>query len=92
MGARGLFFRSLNLVVLRHASVQVNTFPSGHALVAIAGVLAVISVHTGVGLVLAVIAFSIAVATVLGRYHYAVDSILGILLGAGAWWIGFKVL
>ena len=39
--ARGLFFRRLNIGVLRKLSVQVNTFPSGHAAVTVAAALAV---------------------------------------------------
>ena len=35
------------------------------------------------------IAASIAVATVVGRYHYLVDSVLGVLVGAAAWAVVF---
>ena len=35
---------------------------------------------------------AVAVATVLGRYHYALDSILGAGLGIVGWWIGFRIL
>ena len=90
--ARGLFFRRLNVTVLNHASVQVNTFPSGHASVTCAAALAVATVDTGLGLGFGVIAMSIVLATVLGRYHYAVDSIVGALVGVIAWWIGFHVV
>jgi hypothetical protein len=89
---RGLFFRRLNVMVLDHASVQVNTFPSGHASVTFAAALAVSSVSTELGLTFGVVAASITIATVLGRYHYAVDSIVGLLLGSIAWWIGFHLV
>lgn len=90
--ARGLFFRRLNVTVLDHASVQVNTFPSGHASVTFAAALAVSTVSLELGLAFGVVAASITIATVLGRYHYAVDSIVGLLLGASAWWIGFHLV
>lgn len=90
--ARGLFFRRLNVTVLDHASVQVNTFPSGHASITFAAALAVSTVDMGLGLVFGIVAASITIATVLGRYHYAVDSIVGLLLGAVAWWIGFHLV
>ena len=90
--ARGLVFRHLNIAVLDHASVQVNTFPSGHASVAVAAALSVASVQFGIGLVFTIIAVSITVATVLGRYHYAADSLLGLALGIVGWWIGFRTL
>ena len=78
-------------MVLDHASVQVNTFPSGHASVTFAAALAVSTVSTELGLTFGVVAASITIATVLGRYHYAVDSIVGLLLGSIAWWIGFHL-
>ena len=89
---RGLFFRRMNVTVLDHASVQVNTFPSGHASVTCAAALAVATVDTGFGLAFGIIAVSIVLATVLGRYHYTVDSIVGVLVGVIAWWIGFRVV
>ena len=88
---RGLLFRRLNLLVLGLGSVQVNTFPSGHAAVAIAAALAVMVASSGIGIVLLLLAASITAATVLGRYHYAVDSILGVLVGVLGWWVGFRL-
>jgi membrane-associated phospholipid phosphatase len=89
---RGLIFRRLNLFVLDHASVQVNTFPSGHASITCAAALAVSTVNTELGLVFGFVAASVTIATVLGRYHYAIDSIVGLLLGVIAWWIGFHLV
>ena len=90
--ARGLFFRRLNVMVLDHASVQVNTLPSGHASVTFAAALAVSTVDMSLGLAFGIVAVSITTATVLGRYHYAVDSIVGVILGAVGWWVGFRLL
>ena len=90
--ARGLIFRRLNLMVLDHASVQVNTFPSGHASVTFAAALVVFTVNTELGLAFSFVAASITIATVLGRYHYAIDSVVGLLLGVIAWWIGFHLV
>ena len=88
---RGLLFRRLNLFVLAHGSVQVNTFPSGHASIAVAGALAVTAADPVAGVVLFVLAASITTATVLGRYHYAADSVLGVVVGLIGWWLGFCV-
>jgi hypothetical protein len=89
---RRLFFRKLNASVLHHASVQVNTFPSGHASVVVATAFAVATVSGAAGLAAGVVAGSITLATVLGRYHYTADSVIGVMLGVIAWWLGFHVL
>ena len=77
--------RRVNLAVLNGASIQVNTVPSGHAAVAFAVALAVRDVMPVAGGGLLGLASIIVVATVLGRYHYAVDSLLGVLVAFGAW-------
>src|SRR5262249_18305888 len=81
----GALMRRLNLTVMNHASIQVNTVPSGHAAGAMAAALAVASTMPAAGAVLLILAVSIAVATVLGRYHYIVDSVLGVLVAVAAW-------
>jgi len=69
--------RRLNLAVLDRASVQWNTFPSGHTAASLATALAV-GIHMPfAGAVLAVVALSIAAGSVVGRYHYAADAIIG---------------
>ena len=77
--------RRLNLAIARRASIQANTLPSAHAAGAVAAALCVIEVSPSVGAAFMVVATSIAVATVVGRYHYFVDSVLGALLGAASW-------
>lgn len=77
--------RRFNLAVLGRASIQVNTLPSGHAAGAMATALAVTSVMPAAGVVFLVLAVSIAIATVMGRYHYVVDSVLGIVVAIGGW-------
>ena len=72
--------RRFNVAVLRRASNQVNTLPSGHAAGAVATALVVASVMPVAGVVFLVTAASIVVATVMGRYHYAVDSLLGVVV------------
>jgi hypothetical protein len=72
--------RRLNLAVLSHVSVRVNTLPSGHVAASVAASLAVAPTIPGLGAAAGVLALSIAVASVLGRYHYAVDAILGAIV------------
>ena len=69
--------RKLNLAVLDRASVQWNTFPSGHTAASLATALAVGSDMPLAGMMLGVVAVSIASGSVVGRYHYAADAIAG---------------
>ena len=69
--------RQLNLAVLNRASVQWNTFPSGHTAASLATAFAVGIYMPLAGVVLGIIALSIAAGSVVGRYHYAADAIAG---------------
>ena len=91
LDVRRLLFRRANAFVLKHGSVQVNTFPSGHASAVVAAALAVGMVDPVIGAMLMVLAVSLIGATVVGRYHYAADSVLGAMLGILGWWVGFQV-
>lgn len=82
---RPLWFRSVNLAVLSHGSHHANTVPSGHAAGAFAAALAVASVLPAVGAGFLVLATMIAIATVSGRYHYAIDTLLGAVVALAAW-------
>jgi len=77
--------RRLNQLIARRASICANTIPSGHAAGAMATALVVLSVAPAIGMLFLVVAVSIAVASVLGRYHYAIDSVLGILVALLVW-------
>ena len=68
--------------MVRHATIGVNTFPSGHVAVSLAVALAVIGSMPLAGVVLLVLAVSISIACVVGRYHYAVDVIAGAMVAA----------
>lgn len=69
--------RKWNLAVLSRASVQWNTFPSGHTAASLATALAVAGDIPLAGVILGVLAISIAAGSVAGRYHYAADAIAG---------------
>jgi membrane-associated phospholipid phosphatase len=77
--------RRFNASILDRGSIQANTVPSGHAAGAVATALAVVDVMPHAGVVFLVIAGAIVAATVLGRYHYLVDSLLGIAVAVGVW-------
>jgi hypothetical protein len=68
---------TLNTLVVLRTSVHWNTFPSGHVATAMAASLAVAVALPVAGFAMAVIAFGIAVASSVGRYHYMADLAAG---------------
>lgn len=79
------FFRRLNVGVLNNASIQANTLPSGHVSGALAAALGVMPIDAGLGWALVVVAGLIAVAAIVGRYHYAVDCVAGAGVSLVVW-------
>jgi hypothetical protein len=76
--------RALNLHVLDRTSIQLNTFPSGHTAASLAAALAVGAHLEAAGAVLGLIALGIATGSVVGRYHYAADAIIGAVVALAA--------
>lgn len=72
-------------------TIRANTFPSGHVAGSLAVALAVIPVMPLAGTMLLALAVAVALATVVGRYHFVVDVFAGALLAVAAlasarWW------
>ena len=67
---------ALNRVILERASIQAITCPSGHVASATAAALVLLRLEPWMGAIFLWVAVSIAVATVVGGYHYAVDVLL----------------
>jgi membrane-associated phospholipid phosphatase len=74
--------RTANFFVLRHLSIQSNTFPSAHVAASVATALALLQFVPFAGPVFLWIAISIAISTVTGRYHYTLDAVTGAALAA----------
>ena len=72
-------------------TIHANTFPSGHVAGSLAVAIAVAATMPIVGALLIVLALIIGVATVVGRYHYVLDGIAGILLALVLWAIVSRV-
>jgi membrane-associated phospholipid phosphatase len=70
-------WRDVNLRMLNASSVQVNTFPSGHAAEALACALLVSGGPAPVVGLMFVAAAAVSAGTVFGRYHYAADAVAG---------------
>jgi membrane-associated phospholipid phosphatase len=82
--------RRFNLWILGHYDIHSSVFPSAHvssALSAAWGLLETLPERPWIGWTMAVYGLCVAIATVYGRYHYAVDAAAGIaisLLGLAA--------
>jgi len=70
----------LNHRILSRASIQVITFPSAHVSSSLAAALVLMRLEPWLGVIFLGIALSIAVATVVGGYHYAADVLLAALV------------
>ncbi|MFL6279226.1 MAG: phosphatase PAP2 family protein [Vicinamibacterales bacterium] len=80
-------FRTFNLRWLGTASIQVNTFPSGHAAEAVAAALLVSNLRPAVFLLMLFNAAAVSAGAVFGRYHYAIDAFAGWLVAISVWLI-----
>jgi membrane-associated phospholipid phosphatase len=71
--------RVFNRWILRHGSIHAISFPSAHVASSLATALVLLWFVPLAGLVFLFVAVCIAVAAVVGRYHYALDVLLGAL-------------
>ena len=73
--------RRYNLAVLAHAGIHAGVFPSAHVSSTFSvawGMFAALPEQKRFGWVFLLYATSVAVATIYGRYHFAVDAVAGI--------------
>jgi membrane-associated phospholipid phosphatase len=77
--------RRFSLFWVNHTSIRATTFPSGHASASLALALALAPVSMTASLIFGVLAVSIAVGSVVGRFHYAIDAAAGLLLAVIIW-------
>ena len=84
--------RHFNLWIVGHYGIHSSVFPSAHVsstLGAAWGLLLTLPKRRWIGWIMVFYGLSVAIATVYGRYHYAVDAAAGILMSlvglAAAW-------
>jgi hypothetical protein len=80
-------WRRVNLHLLRAASIEVNTFPSGHAAEALAAALMSSRAPDLMVAFMYVNALAISAGAVFGRYHYASDALTGWLIAVVVWYL-----
>jgi membrane-associated phospholipid phosphatase len=77
--------RAFNIRWVDRASIQVNTFPSGHAAEALAAALLVSNLRADIFFWMLVSAAAVSAGAVFGRYHYAIDAVAGWVVAIGVW-------
>lgn len=83
--------RAMNHWLLGKYAVGASLFPSAHVAATSAAALAIRRYLPRLGWFFVVVAVSIAVATVYGRYHYALDAVAGGVVGIGAYWVSCRL-
>ncbi|MBI5086565.1 MAG: phosphatase PAP2 family protein [Acidobacteria bacterium] len=86
--------RSVNLWLLDHLDISTSVFPSGHVAVAFSSAFGLLSAVPGrprVWVLAFVAAVLVYIATIYGRYHYAVDGLASIAITTVAWRVAEKV-
>jgi membrane-associated phospholipid phosphatase len=86
--------RRLNLFLVGNYGIHSSVFPSAHVSGAIAAALMLRDVLTDrrrLGDAFVAVAILIAVATVYGRYHYAVDAVAGTAVGVVAYRLACRI-
>ncbi len=75
--------RAFNLRVLGATSIQVNTFPSGHAAEGLVAFLLVLAAPPWIVVPVLLAAIAVSAGAVLGRYHYLADAVAGWIVALG---------
>jgi membrane-associated phospholipid phosphatase len=70
----------LAALMVRRTTIQANTFPSGHVAVSFAAAAALAGAMPVTSVFFFIAAASISLACVVGRYHYVIDVIAGLLV------------
>jgi membrane-associated phospholipid phosphatase len=84
--------RIFNRWILRHGSIHAISFPSAHVASAIAVALVLLRYSPPAGLLFLVIAIAISLGAVIGRYHYALDVILGAVVPLVVFFASYRYL
>lgn len=77
------FTRQLNLAIVGGYGIHSSVFPSAHvssAFSAAWGLMKTLPHKPWIGRAMAIYAASVAIATVYGRYHYAIDAVAGLAI------------
>jgi membrane-associated phospholipid phosphatase len=73
------------LALLERGSSRGTAFPSSHVAASVVAALCALQHQRRLGVIAAVIAAGLTIATVYGGFHYAVDALAGLVLGVFVW-------
>jgi membrane-associated phospholipid phosphatase len=73
--------RTFVLALLDRGSSRGTAFPSSHVAASVASALCALRHQYRLGLLVSLVAAALTVATVYGGFHYAVDALVGVILG-----------
>jgi membrane-associated phospholipid phosphatase len=86
----GGFFMALIEWIEKHGRVHGGAFPSNHVAGTMVALISALRFSRKISFVLIPLAISICIATVYGRYHYAVDVIAGMMVAGFGGFLAFR--
>jgi membrane-associated phospholipid phosphatase len=84
--------RIFNRWILQHGSIHAISFPSAHVASAFAIAFVLLFYSFWIGMIFLVIAIMISLGAVIGRYHYALDVLLGAVTALVVFFFSYKFL
>jgi membrane-associated phospholipid phosphatase len=84
--------RSFVLTLLDRGSSRGTAFPSSHVAASVVSSLCALRFQRGVGIAVTLVTAALTVATVYGGFHYAVDALVGVILGGLTWLVSAGIL
>ena len=84
--------RAFVLALLEQGSSRGTAFPSSHVAASVVASLCALQHQRRVGVVVAIVTAALTIATVYGGFHYAVDAVVGVILGGFCWSASVGVL
>lgn len=84
--------RSFVLTLLDRGSSRGTAFPSSHVAASVVSSLCALRHQRIVGYAVSLVTAALVIATVYGGFHYAVDALVGVILGGLAWLVSAGLL
>jgi membrane-associated phospholipid phosphatase len=83
--------RAFVLHLLAAGSSRGTAFPSSHVAASVVASLGALRFQRPLGVLVAALTVGLALGTVYGGFHYAVDGVVGVMVGLLSWWVAMVV-